>query len=182
MFLKYASQVAHWRSLEELEAMLLSEYVSNNRLGELFASQGHNIAKLCFQYVRLRNSWEAQDHDIVRVCLRDAALESFSKLRAIILPNSVCKMSDCATLGELKAMILSEYASEMPLWKAFWKLDAIILPKYASKMSDRRSLEKLKAMILSEYACEMPHNPALGGFLETHGHNIAKLCNQSVRS
>ena len=73
-------------------------------------------------------------------------------------------MSDWRSLEKLKAMILSEYASEMLRWRAFWKLDAIILPKYASKMSDWRSLEKLKAMILSEYASEMPLNPALDGF------------------
>ena len=74
-----------------------------------------------------------------------------------MLPKYASEKSDPGTLGKLKAMILSEYALEMPHWRVFCKLRAIILPKYASEMSDRGTLGKLKAMILSEYALEMPH-------------------------
>ena len=63
-------------------------------------------------------------------------MESFWKFRAITLPNYAPKMSDRATLRKLKAMILSEYALEMPGWTVFWKLRAIILRNYAPKMSD----------------------------------------------
>ena len=66
-------------------------------------------------------------------------------------------MSDWRNLEKLKAMILSEYACEMPHWKDFWKPRAIIFPKDATGMLDCGTFGKLEAMILSENALEMPH-------------------------
>ena len=63
-------------------------------------------------------------------------------------------MSDRKSPEKLKAMILSEYASEMLRWRAFWKPRAIILPNDAPEMVGRGILGKLKAMILPEYASE----------------------------
>ena len=120
--------------------------------------QFHDIAKVCLQDIRLEESFEEYDSGMPR-------WRAFWNLRAIKLPNSASEMSDCGTLGKLKAMILSQYASKMLRWRAFWKLDTIILPKYASKMSDWKSPEKLKAMILSE----MPPGCCVGGLFGNPG-------------
>ena len=81
---------------------------------------------------------------------RNPALDGFLETQGHDIADYVSEMSDCGTVGKLKAIILSRYASESLRWRAFWKLNAIIFPKYASKMSDWRSLERLKAMTLSE--------------------------------
>ena len=135
-------------------------------------TQCHDIAKLCLQDVRLAMILSEYASGIPR-------RRVFWKLRAIILPTYASKMSDCGTLGELKATILSEYASEMLRWRAFWKLDAIILANHASEMSDCGTLGKLKTMILSEYASEMVHWKAFWKLDAIH--SVAKVCLQDVR-
>ena len=95
---------------QELEIVLFRGCCAGSRL--------HQELKNVLVWGSCARSRLAQEHQILHLTDK-LSLATPNSALSILATNYASKMQDRGTLGKLKAMILSEYALEVPHWRVF---------------------------------------------------------------